>query len=372
MPLRPNDDGSFPMQVDPETGHFVPTSATEAFLAGGSGAHPDLATHTGLGLAAEHAHPYSADDHTHAHPDLATHDALGLATDAALTAHDHAGTYEPVHAHPYAATSHGHVDADIPAGIARDTEVTAAVTAHEAAGNPHPTYATDSDLTTHAGTPHGGSLPAGLIVMWGGLVANIPSGWVLCDGNNGTPNLTDRFVKGTSGNPGATGGAATHTHAGHTDHAALTHSGATVGNHAVTQPSAHSDHTLSGAIANESAHTHTYTQTVNHVHVQNAASVATGGLVGSTPDASTNTSVASGYSTANPTGGVATGTTAAGSAHTHGNGTLATSAHSAHAGTAVDAHSVGQASQHAAQTHSAHDSPNSEPAYYALCFIQKT
>src|SRR6185369_12849934 len=38
---------------------------------------------------------------------------------------------------------------------------------------------------THAGT----SIPAGLIAMWGGLVANIPSGWLLCDGQNGTPDL---------------------------------------------------------------------------------------------------------------------------------------------------------------------------------------
>lgn len=49
---------------------------------------------------------------------------------------------------------------------------------------------------------------------------------------------------------------------------------------------------------------------VNHVHVQNAASAATGPLVGSTPDASTNTSVATGYSSANPTGGAASYTPA--------------------------------------------------------------
>ena len=45
---------------------------------------------------------------------------------------------------------------------------------------------------------------------------------------------------------------------------------------------------------------HTHLQNA-HSHVENVASAATGGLVGSTPDASTNTPVASGYSTANTT-----------------------------------------------------------------------
>ena len=40
----------------------------------------------------------------------------------------------------------------------------------------------------------------------------------------------------------------------------------------------------------------------------------------------------------------------------------------------MDAHYVTQPSQHAAQSHSgaAVDTVNNEPAYYALCFIQKT
>ncbi len=53
------------------------------------------------------------------------------------------------------------------------------------------------------------------------------------------------------------------------------------------------------------AHTHTqdpHTHLQNaHSHVENVASSATGGLVGSTPDTSTNSSVASGYSTSNAT-----------------------------------------------------------------------
>jgi microcystin-dependent protein len=54
-------------------------------------------------------------------------------------------------------------------------------------------------------------LPAGTIVMWSGALANIPAGWAVCDGANGTPDLRDRFVLGTGAgeNPGETGGANT-------------------------------------------------------------------------------------------------------------------------------------------------------------------
>lgn len=38
-----------------------------------------------------------------------------------------------------------------------------------------------------------------LIRLYTGLVANIPKGWQLADGTNGTPNLSDRFIVG-SGN----------------------------------------------------------------------------------------------------------------------------------------------------------------------------
>jgi len=52
-------------------------------------------------------------------------------------------------------------------------------------------------------------IPAGLIAMWHGTIGNIPAGWVICDGNNGTPNLLDKFVKSVptaATNPGSTGG----------------------------------------------------------------------------------------------------------------------------------------------------------------------
>lgn len=42
-------------------------------------------------------------------------------------------------------------------------------------------------------------VPAGAIVAWSGVVADIPSGWSLCDGANDTPDLTGKFVRSTGG-----------------------------------------------------------------------------------------------------------------------------------------------------------------------------
>lgn len=42
----------------------------------------------------------------------------------------------------------------------------------------------------------GGGVPTGCITMWSGTVGDIPSGWSLCDGQNGTPDLCDRFIIG--------------------------------------------------------------------------------------------------------------------------------------------------------------------------------
>ncbi|MBL4586354.1 MAG: hypothetical protein JKX84_04745 [Flavobacteriales bacterium] len=36
--------------------------------------------------------------------------------------------------------------------------------------------------------------PSGLISMWSGTITSIPTGYALCDGSNGTPDLTDKFI----------------------------------------------------------------------------------------------------------------------------------------------------------------------------------
>lgn len=38
------------------------------------------------------------------------------------------------------------------------------------------------------------TMPSGGIIMWSGTIASIPTGWALCNGANGTPDLTDKFI----------------------------------------------------------------------------------------------------------------------------------------------------------------------------------
>ena len=234
---------------------------------------------------------------------------------------------------------------------------------------PLPRDANESDVLTYVGgawvaQAAAGGAPSGLIAMWSGTLANIPSGWVLCDGTAGTPDLRDRFIKsvGAAEEPGGTGGASTHTHAAH---AALVHSGTAVAAHPIL--------THSGVtVGDHASHTHTYSQIVNHTHTisisdpthahtQRYFPTATGGSIGYTVDTSmsgtqtnttlTTTSAATGITatSANPAGGVAQGTTDGPSA--------------------VLSHVVTQPADHAAQTH---DTVNHEPLFFKLAFIMKT
>lgn len=59
-----------------------------------------------------------------------------------------------------------------------------------------------------------GMVPVGGIVMYSGAFADIPDNWHLCDGTDGTPDLTDRFVFGTNteGELGDVGGTKKHRH----------------------------------------------------------------------------------------------------------------------------------------------------------------
>jgi hypothetical protein len=114
------------------------------------------------------------------------------------------------------------------------------------AGNDGSGSGLDADLLYYSGgnlhyTDFAGlGVDPGLIIWWYGAIANIPAGWVLCDGNNATPDLRGRFNYGAGGtaNPGATGGSATFTVAGTL----------TVGAHSVT-------------IAEMAAHSHPFDDT---------------------------------------------------------------------------------------------------------------
>jgi len=54
----------------------------------------------------------------------------------------------------------------------------------------------------------------GAIIIWSGLISNIPAHWQLCDGTNGTADLRDYFIRGAGvdGDVRDTGGAVSHTH----------------------------------------------------------------------------------------------------------------------------------------------------------------
>lgn len=56
------------------------------------------------------------------------------------------------------------------------------------------------------------NFPVGAVILWENTA--IPSGWQVCDGTNGTPNMIGRLVYGASvdGDVGVTGGLSTHTH----------------------------------------------------------------------------------------------------------------------------------------------------------------
>jgi len=73
--------------------------------------------------------------------------------------------------------------------------------------------------TAFVTTAVGAAFPTGGIILWSGSIAAIPSGWALCNGSNGTPDLRNRFVVGAGSSyaVNATGGSAdaivvSHTH----------------------------------------------------------------------------------------------------------------------------------------------------------------
>ena len=66
-------------------------------------------------------------------------------------------------------------------------------------------------VTRLSASQGGTGVPTGTVLPWYGQVADIPSGFVLCNGSNGTPDLRDRFIVGAGSTYalGATGGANT-------------------------------------------------------------------------------------------------------------------------------------------------------------------
>jgi len=201
-------------------------------------------------------------------------------------------------------------------------------------------------------------IPSGIIVLWSGSVASIPTGWVLCNGANSTPDLRDRFVVGAGSTyaVNATGGANTvtldatmipaHTHS-------LSASGTTSG-----QSAGHT-HTFSGTTSGQSAtHSHAVSDPGHRHEVK-----AYAGLGSSTASVDSNVtpSTASIYSSSVTTG-ITLGNASADHTHTYSGTTSAVSGDHTHTVTVTGTSgSVGGGLAH-----------ENRPPYLALAYIMKT
>ena len=212
------------------------------------------------------------------------------------------------------------------------------------------------------------SFVSGMILIWSGAENAIPSGWVLCNGSNSTPDLRDRFVVGAGStySVGATGGAnnvtltanqiASHSHSfsgnANTGNQSANHSHGD-GNYATNNTGGHS-HNISGNTNNTGNHTHNIT-------------VGSGG----DNDPSTQTRFNEYWNPNN------TSTSSAG-AHSHNvSGNTNNTGNHSHS---VSGNSGNQSANH---THSVSISGNTgnsgntaahenRPPYYALCYIMKS
>ena len=98
-------------------------------------------------------------------------------------------------------------------------------------------------------------VPVGAIILWSGASNAIPSGYVLCDGQNNTPNLQDRFVVGAGSTYAvdATGGSADATLVSHTHNLLYNHGSFGGSSGAVTPRSGNTPVTpgISGRVSTE-------------------------------------------------------------------------------------------------------------------------
>lgn len=203
-----------------------------------------------------------------------------------------------------------------------------------------------------------GLIPAGIITLWSGSIASIPTGWVICNGSNSTPDLRDRFVvgAGTTYAVGATGGANTVT-LDSTMIPSHTHTVTTTG---TTAASGDHTHTFSGTSSGQSAtHTHTVTDP-GHSHTTKTYLSTYSPTGQSVPSQANQWGGWSGTDTA--TTGITIGDASADHTHTYSGTTSAVSATHTHTLTlSSTAASTGGGLAH-----------ENRPPYYALAFIMKT
>jgi microcystin-dependent protein len=129
------------------------------------------------------------------------------------------------------------------------------------------------DAQPPAATP----IPTGGIILWSGSIGSIPAGWVLCNGNNGTPDLRDRFVVGAGSTyaVNATGGSADSTLPTHTHAATVTDPGhdhdITLGGNRAIQAGTPVDTKVTGQGTIENSYTGSTLSVITGITVTNAS-----------------------------------------------------------------------------------------------------
>jgi hypothetical protein len=111
-------------------------------------------------------------------------------------------------------------------------------------------------LKSVVGTQEFFMVPKGAIIMWSGNA--LPNGWALCDGQNGTPDLRGKFVRGAPGlGPYASGGSDTHIHTSPAHLHSVDPPARTTSNNSGT------GFTAGNAFVSQEASRHTHTHTVD-------------------------------------------------------------------------------------------------------------
>ena len=197
-------------------------------------------------------------------------------------------------------------------------------------------------------------VPSGVIAMWSGQTTAIPSGWVLCDGNNSTPNLVDKFIMGASASNELSTGGANSLSLASGNIPSHTHSfSATSG--------AGGAHNHSGSTSNTGAHTHSGNTNNTGAHTHSMSNL--GGLAH--PGQNGNQGNTSGWKRS---GGETTGSAGA---HSHNLSINSAGAHSHNLtinNSSTHTHSV-SGTTGSTGSGSAFDN---RPAFMALAFIMKT
>jgi hypothetical protein len=124
-------------------------------------------------------------------------------------------------------------------------------------------------------------LPTGVITLWYGSIVSIPTGWALCDGGNGTPDLRNRFVVGAGSTyaVAATGGSANAVVVSHTHTA----------NSSVSDPGhSHGYVTYASLLPQQGATTNCWTGTANASTTSNTTGITVSTTVDSAGVSGTN------------------------------------------------------------------------------------